>query len=74
MRLGRVAVLGLAWLAAAAVVAAPGSNRSGAGDWTTDGHDYEARRFSPLDRINEGNVKSLGLGWFYDLDTLRVRD
>jgi quinohemoprotein ethanol dehydrogenase len=29
------------------------------------------QRYSPLDRINEHNVKQLGLAWYHDLDTLR---
>src|SRR5690349_9414798 len=79
MRLASVAPLWIAVLAAvtmlvssgALLAAAPASSRGNAGDWTTDGHDYNAQRYSPLDRINERNVKSLGLAWFYDLDTLR---
>ncbi|HWW81562.1 MAG TPA: PQQ-dependent dehydrogenase, methanol/ethanol family [Steroidobacteraceae bacterium] len=42
-----------------------------AGNWMTDGHGYDAQRYSPLARINERNVGRLGLQWFYDLDTLR---
>jgi glucose dehydrogenase len=38
-------------------------------DWLTHGRTYDEQRFSPLDRINTGNVKSLGLAWFADLDT-----
>ena len=64
-------MLALAWLAAADGVAAPVPNRAVAGDWTTDGHNYAAQRFSPLERINESNVRKLGLDWYYDLDTLR---
>src|SRR5690348_12340197 len=78
MRLASVAPLWIAVLAATgmlvssgALAAAAASSPGDAGDWTTDGHDYNAQRFSPLDRINERNVKSLGLAWFYDLDTLR---
>ena len=39
--------------------------------WTKDGRTDDAQRFSPLERINEHNVKQLGLAWYYDLDTLR---
>jgi len=48
-----------------------GADHGSRGDWAMDGHTYDAQRYSPLDRINEHNVKSLGLQWFYDLDTLR---
>jgi quinohemoprotein ethanol dehydrogenase len=41
------------------------------GQWTMDGHSYDAQRYSPLDRINEHNVGKLGLAWYYDLGTLR---
>jgi len=41
------------------------------GEWLMDGRTYSAQRFSPLDLINEHNVKDLGLAWYYDLDTLR---
>jgi quinohemoprotein ethanol dehydrogenase len=39
--------------------------------WMMDGRTYEAQRFSPLDRINENNVRELGLAWYHDLETLR---
>jgi alcohol dehydrogenase (cytochrome c)/quinohemoprotein ethanol dehydrogenase len=32
-----------------------------AGEWLTYGGDREEQRFSPLDAINDGNVKDLGL-------------
>ena len=49
-----------------------GSDRAvAAGNWATDGHGYDAQRYSPLQRINERNVGRLGLQWFYDLETLR---
>jgi quinohemoprotein ethanol dehydrogenase len=65
---------GIAWLVAAAASIAAGPTDSGrvtANNWTTDGGTYSAQRYSPLKRINEHNVKALGLDWFYDLDTLR---
>ena len=71
MRLAKIALLWLAVVAAAPGLGGPARQTSGPGDWTTDGHDYNAQRYSPLNRINEHNVKSLGLAWFYDLDTLR---
>src|SRR2546430_4334771 len=42
-------------------------------DWLTHGRTYDEQRFSPLDRINTGNVRNLGLAWFADLDTARDR-
>jgi quinohemoprotein ethanol dehydrogenase len=42
-----------------------------ASEWRMDGHGYDAQRYSPLTRINEHNVKRLGLAWYHDLDTLR---
>ena len=32
------------------------------------GRTYDEQRFSPLKKIDAGNVKQLGLAWFYDLD------
>ena len=43
-------------------------------DWLTHGRTYDEQRFSPLDRINTGNVKNLGLAWFADLDTARGQE
>jgi quinohemoprotein ethanol dehydrogenase len=43
-------------------------------DWLTHGRNYDEQRFSPLDRINTGNVKNLGLAWFADLDTARGQE
>jgi quinohemoprotein ethanol dehydrogenase len=42
-----------------------------AGEWTSDGRDYTAQRYSPLTQINAGNVNQLGLAWYADLDTYR---
>ncbi len=42
-----------------------------AGEWTSDGRDYTAQRYSPLTQINAGNVGQLGLAWYADLDTYR---
>ena len=33
------------------------------------GRTYGEQHFSPLNKIDAGNVKQLGLAWFYDLDT-----
>ena len=42
-----------------------------AGEWTSDGLDYTAQRYSPLTQVNAGNVSQLGLAWYADLDTYR---
>lgn len=36
--------------------------------WPTYNGDYSGRRFSPLTKINEGNVKSLSLAWVYGIN------
>jgi alcohol dehydrogenase (cytochrome c)/quinohemoprotein ethanol dehydrogenase len=38
-------------------------------EWLTYGRTYDEQRFSPLDRIDAGNVGQLGLAWAFDLDT-----
>ena len=43
-------------------------------DWLTYGRTYDEQRFSPLDQVNTGNVKGLGLAWFADLDTARGQE
>jgi quinohemoprotein ethanol dehydrogenase len=43
-------------------------------DWLTHGRTYDEQRFSPLEQINTGNVKNLGLVWFADLDTARGQE
>ncbi len=44
------------------------------GDWLTHGRTYSEQRFSPLKQINDHNIDSLGLAWFYDLDTHRGQE
>ena len=39
------------------------------GNWMGPGRTYDEQRFSPLRKIDAGNVEQLGLAWFYDLDT-----
>jgi quinohemoprotein ethanol dehydrogenase len=39
------------------------------GSWLAAGRDYGEQRFSPLNQINDANVKSLGLAWYGDIDT-----
>lgn len=43
-------------------------------NWLTTGRTYDESRDSPLDRINAGNVQTLGLAWSYDLDTDRGQE
>ena len=42
-----------------------------ANDWLTVGGGWSEQRFSPLTRIDAGNVHRLGLAWFADLNTYR---
>ena len=44
------------------------------GDWMSYGRSYSEQRFSPLTKINADNVKTLGLAWYYDLDTDRGQE
>jgi len=39
------------------------------GEWLTYGGTYSEQRFSPLKKINTGNVRTLGLQWFADYET-----
>jgi quinohemoprotein ethanol dehydrogenase len=39
------------------------------GNWMGPGRTYAEQHFSPLQKIDAGNVKQLGLAWAYDLDT-----
>ena len=38
-------------------------------EWLSYGRTYDEQRFSPLDRVDAGNVGQLGLAWSFDLDT-----
>lgn len=40
-------------------------------NWLAHGRTYGEQRFSPLDKINDGNVKDLGLAWTYNTGTIR---
>ncbi len=40
-----------------------------AGQWMSHSRTYDEQYFSPLKRINDGNVDKLGLAWFVDLPT-----
>src|SRR5689334_22141458 len=39
-----------------------------ANEWLTYGRTYDEQRYSPLDKVDAGNVGQLGLAWSYDLD------
>jgi len=39
------------------------------GNWMSYGRTYDEQRYSPLDGIGAANVGTLGLAWYYDLDT-----
>ena len=41
------------------------------GNWMSQGRTYSEQRFSPLDKINAGNVGALGLTWSFELSTNR---
>ena len=43
-------------------------------NWATYGYDYAEQRYSPLDDIDTDNVGTLGLAWYYDLDTHRGQE
>lgn len=42
--------------------------------WLTYGRNYQEQRYSPLDKINAGNVDKLGLAWHYQFDTDRGQE
>lgn len=75
-----IAALGLA-LASGSCIAAKvdakrlaGSeaNAADAGNWLSHGRTYGEQRYSPLDKINDGNVDKLGLAWQFKYDLDRV--
>ena len=41
------------------------------GNWLAHGRTYGEQRFSPLDRVNAGNVKDMGLAWSFDTNSIR---
>lgn len=43
-------------------------------NWITYGRTYDEQRFSPLDKVNDANVGTLGLAWYSDLDTNRGQE
>lgn len=40
-------------------------------NWLMDGRTYDAQRHSTLSQITEGNVGTLGLAWYAELDEMR---
>lgn len=40
-------------------------------NWLAHGRTYDEARFSPLTLINDGNVQTLGLAWYFDTETNR---
>ena len=44
------------------------------GNWLSHGRTYDEQRFSPLAKINDGNVADLGLAWHFDIDTNRAME
>ncbi len=44
------------------------------GNWMTTGRTYGEQRYSPLKKINDGNVGKLGIAWYVDLDTKRGQE
>ena len=40
-----------------------------AANWMSYGRTYDEQRFSPLKKIDAGNISQLKLAWHYDLDT-----
>lgn len=43
-------------------------------EWINTGRTPDEQRFSPLDQINAGNVRQLGLAWYADLATDRGQE
>jgi PQQ-dependent dehydrogenase (methanol/ethanol family) len=47
---------------------------NGNAEWLSYGKGYSEQRFSPLDKINTGNVGQLGLAWYAQFDTDRGQE
>jgi quinohemoprotein ethanol dehydrogenase len=43
-------------------------------EWLSYGKGYSEQRFSPLDKVNAGNVGQLGLAWYAEFDTNRGQE
>ncbi|HET9160233.1 MAG TPA: PQQ-binding-like beta-propeller repeat protein, partial [Caulobacteraceae bacterium] len=46
----------------------------GNAEWLSYGKGYSEQRFSPLDKVNAGNVGQLGLAWYAQFDTNRGQE
>ncbi len=40
-------------------------------NWLAHGRTYSEQRYSPLDQIDQGNIRRLGLAWAYATGTRR---
>ena len=40
-------------------------------NWLAHGRTHDEQRFSPARKINDGNIGSLGLAWYFDIPTKR---
>ncbi|MCY4572021.1 MAG: PQQ-dependent dehydrogenase, methanol/ethanol family [Gemmatimonadetes bacterium] len=71
LRMRRTA-LGVLLLTLAALVSphATGAQQS---DWPMHGRDAAETRYSPLDRINTGNVDQLGVAWSWEIPKIGAR-
>src|SRR6185295_19142729 len=63
-------VCGALFLAGGALLAQGGLNPAKLGapptdSWPTYNGDYTGRRYSPLSKVNQSNINSLGLAWVY---------
>jgi len=56
-----------------AVARAGAAQSTAAGDWPAYGRDRGGERFSPLDRINRGNVSRLAVAWEYSTGEAAVK-
>jgi quinoprotein glucose dehydrogenase len=63
-------ILSLTIIAASPPAAAQSTS---AGDWPAYGRDRGGERFSPLDRINRGNVSRLSVAWEYSTGEAAVK-
>ena len=70
MASGTVSAKGSAQVDSARIAAADAEP----GNWMSSGRSYDEQRYSPLDKINNDNVSSLGLAWSYKLDIDRAAE
>ena len=80
MRLGLVLALAVG-MAACQKAASPGAvdaqrltAAAGNAEWLSYGKDYNEQRFSPLDKVNAGDIGKLGLAWYAQFDTDRGQE